>query len=362
MKKRELSTSEGIIVGYEDIKIIAKEIARHDFNVLITGETGVGKNLFARYIHNNSKRYAHPFSCIHCPNLQNTLFESEFFGHTKGSFTDAKADRIGSLEFAKGGTIFLDEIGDLCEERQAKLLNLIESKTYKRIGENKEWVLDIRFIFATNKILKVMMSKNIFRKDLYYRIGSYKIEIPPLRENKDNIAKILQHYWAKLCNNGDELSDKEITILCDYSFPGNIRELTGIVGNVWLKCSGNRKNNREHILEAEIQTSFCDHEHEDLAEIDDVVKLCIGRIRRGANFWEAIYEPYLKREISKSHLREILRYCLANCGYSWRNLIAYLNMQERDYKKFMNFINAQGIRLMQFKTENTNHHSNFQSR
>lgn len=204
-------------------------VAHTDANVLILGENGTGKELIARAIHRHSSRKAENFVGVDLGSITETLFESELFGHKKGSFTDAKEDRAGRFELANGGTIFLDEIGNLSMPLQAKLLTVIQNRRVSRVGSNKETNIDIRLICATNMPLYDMVKENRFRQDLLYRINTIEVEIPPLRERIEDIPLLanhfLKHYSLKYNKSITKLSDAAQTRLHKHTWPGNIREL-----------------------------------------------------------------------------------------------------------------------------------------
>ncbi len=204
-------------------------VAETDANVLILGENGTGKELIARAIHNNSSRSSGVFISVDLGSITETLFESELFGHVKGSFTDAKEDRPGRFEVASGGTLFLDEIGNLSQPLQAKLLTAIQNRVITRVGSNKSIPIDIRLICATNMPIYDMVAANTFRQDLVYRINTIEIYLPPLRERGDDIPTLANHFldlYAKKYNkNTTKISDAAITRMDKYQWPGNIREL-----------------------------------------------------------------------------------------------------------------------------------------
>ena len=211
----------------QDVMKTLKKVSPTDANILLLGENGTGKFVLAEYIHKNSKRKNEPFVHIDLGSLSENLFEAELFGYAKGAFTDAKIDKAGKIENANGGTVFLDEIGNLSPQLQQKILTLIQTKKLTRIGENKERLLDIRFLFATNADLKKFVGEGKFREDLYYRINTVEIEIPPLRERKEDLQNLseffIQKYQKKYAREDLEFeNDEELT---NYHFPGNIREL-----------------------------------------------------------------------------------------------------------------------------------------
>jgi two-component system, NtrC family, response regulator HydG len=213
----------------KNILNVIKKVAPSDANVLILGENGTGKEVIARHIHNLSKSRDHVFIQVDLGALSPTLFESEIFGHEKGAFTDAKTEKEGSLELANNGTLFLDEIGNITPEYQAKLLRVLQTKKTQRLGSTKEISVDFRLICATNKKLYKGVEDGSFRQDLLYRINTVEINLPPLRDRKEDIAFFSQHFielFAKKYKKGKmKLSEKVINILMKYNWPGNIREL-----------------------------------------------------------------------------------------------------------------------------------------
>ncbi|WP_300302525.1 sigma-54 dependent transcriptional regulator PrdR [Anaerosolibacter sp.] len=229
--------SLGNIIGKSPIiqrKIqLAKHVSQTDTSVLITGESGTGKEVFARAIHHHSKRQGH-FVPVNCSAIPQSLFESEFFGYVGGAFTGAlKRGKLGYFELANNGTIFLDEIGDLPIELQAKLLRVLQEGSVLRIGSEKEIPIDVRIISATNRSLKEMVKKGEFREDLYYRLNVVEIELPPLRDRKEDIVLLFDHFLQEICHKNHIKIyhvDKEVfDILYKYEWKGNIRELRNTV-------------------------------------------------------------------------------------------------------------------------------------
>jgi len=200
------------------------KVARTDSTVLISGESGTGKELVAESLFEHSFRRDNPFIKLNCVAIPEGLLESELFGHEKGSFTGATSQKIGKFELANGGTIFLDEIGDMPLATQAKLLRVLQEKEFERVGGNQTIRVDVRFIAATNKNLIEMVKQGIFREDLYYRLNVFSIYLPPLRERKEDIPLLTAHFLAGM-ENPVKLSPQSLQILTAYSWPGNIREL-----------------------------------------------------------------------------------------------------------------------------------------
>lgn len=205
-----------------------EQVAPTDANVLILGENGTGKELIARAIHNQSKRAEEPFIAVDLGAVPSSLFESEMFGHEKGAFTDAKESRIGKFELANRGTLFLDEIGNLSPELQVKLLSVLQSRKVSKVGSNKLIDLDVRIICATNSPIYEAVRNGTFRQDLFYRIKTVEIKLPPLRERREDIPLLVNHYlldFSKRYNKVLEVDSVVVSQLTNYHWPGNIREL-----------------------------------------------------------------------------------------------------------------------------------------
>ena len=212
---------------------IARKAAASSVNILILGESGVGKEVFARYIHRCSERDKEPFVAVNCHAFSETLLESELFGHEKGAFTGAHERRIGRFEAAHEGTLFLDEIGDTSLDTQVKLLRTIENKKIERIGSNKSIDVDFRLICATNRDIYKMVTDNSFREDLFYRISTIIVEIPPLRDRREDLPELINFFFKKtqddLKKNIVKIEPDAMRFLLNYHYPGNVRELKNIV-------------------------------------------------------------------------------------------------------------------------------------
>ena len=213
-------------------RLIAKA-APTNTTVLITGESGTGKELVARAIHHNSLRRDRPFVAVDCNSLSENLLESELFGHVKGSFTGAVANKKGMFEVASGGTLFLDEIGNITLSTQAKLLRVIQEREYRAVGDTKTQQANIRLIAATNKDLKAMATAGTFRDDLYYRINIFPIQMPALRERREDIPSLAYHflkrYAEELGKEVNDISEGALSALTEYAWPGNVRELDNTI-------------------------------------------------------------------------------------------------------------------------------------
>ncbi|MCF0057950.1 sigma-54 dependent transcriptional regulator [Dyadobacter sp. CY356] len=230
--KKEKSTSDSIIgqsAGMQHVLKTSERVAATDANVLILGENGTGKTQLAKHLHQHSQRSDKPFVVVDLGALSDSLFESELFGHVKGAFTDAKEDRAGRFEEAKGGTIFLDEIGNLTLSLQAKLLTVLQERKVTRVGSNKSIPLDVRLICATNMNIESMVADKTFRQDLFYRINTIELDLPPLRERPEDIAPLAEFYLKQFRKKYNrpvtDISSALIKKMQQYNWPGNIREL-----------------------------------------------------------------------------------------------------------------------------------------
>lgn len=225
----------------EDVLRMAGRVAASDATVLILGESGTGKELLARAMHYNSPRKDQPFITVNCPSIPNNLMESELFGHVKGAFTGALKDRKGKFEMANGGTIFLDEIGDLHEDIQAKLLRVLQEQEFERLGESKLIKVDVRVIAATNKNLEKLLTEGKFREDLYYRLSVVPITIPPLRERKEEIPYLVDYFIDRYANGKNFQVDPDVfEVLQSYDWPGNVRELENAIERAIVLGEENR--------------------------------------------------------------------------------------------------------------------------
>ena len=240
--------------GMKEIFKMVKQIADSKSTVLIMGESGTGKELISRAIHYNSNRKNYPFVTINCAAIPETLIESELFGHEKGAFTNAIEKKLGRFEVAHQGTLFLDEIGELSLTTQAKILRFLEEKEFNRVGGSKTIKVDVRLITATNKDLNQLIKKGSFREDLYYRINVVPIVIPPLRERKEDIPILIDHFIKKFSvennKNVKGINKEALELLMQYEWPGNVRELENLIERVIALTSN------EYIQANELPFSF----------------------------------------------------------------------------------------------------------
>ena len=254
--REELAESLGFtdIIGSSEVMIdvmrLVQKVAPSDTTVLLTGESGTGKELFARAIHSLSARHAKPYITINCAAIPGELLENELFGSEKGAYTSSHARKMGKFEIANGGTIFLDEIGDLEFSLQAKLLRVLQEQTFERLGGTKPIKVDVRIITASNVNLQEAIGKKRFREDLFYRLSVFPIHIPPLRERREDVSPLANYfvdkYWRQMKKGEKSLSREALAILEKYHWPGNVRELENTIERAIILAEG-KKIKPEHL-------------------------------------------------------------------------------------------------------------------
>ena len=315
-KSKYLFTSKNKEMG--NVYDLVNRVATSNSNVLITGESGVGKEIIAQMIHEKSNRCNMPFIPINCQYFSTGLIESELFGHEKGAFTGAASRRIGHLEEANGGTVFLDEIGDMDENTQVKLLRVLETKQIERIGSNKLISVDFRLVTATNKDLTKAVSEGKFREDLYYRINTIEIKVPPLRSRREDIEDLIYFFINRFnmeMGKGIKNIDEETKYnLLNYNYPGNIRELKNIIERLVVlsrggilkedSCNKNMTSNNTTDVE-EIITYKKAKQNFEKRYIIEMLKSCNNNITHAANLMK-ISRRQLFNKIMELDLKEYL--------------------------------------------------------
>lgn len=286
LKKKVVSLEnvEDLIGKSEAIKVVLKDIesvAQSNSSVVISGESGTGKELVAKAIHSNSPRKFFPLVSVHCGALTESLLESELFGHEKGAFTGAMYNRKGRFEMADNGTIFLDEIATISMKMQIDLLRVLESKKFIRVGGNKEISSDFRVICATNRDLKGMVEKGVFREDLYYRLNVVNIHVPPLRERIDDIPLLVEYFIKKYCTSMNRppvtIDSAALTRLEEFNFPGNVRELENMIERAIVVGNGKKISLKDLPLEKTLMTNS-------IESLDDIEKSHILQILNKYNW------------------------------------------------------------------------------
>ncbi|MEX2271276.1 MAG: sigma 54-interacting transcriptional regulator [Vicinamibacterales bacterium] len=315
----------------EALLVKLDKIRRYSEPVLITGESGVGKEWFARAVHLLSPRRSRPLVTVNCPQFQEgNLTVSELFGHTKGSFTGAVADRRGAFEEAQGGVLFLDEVGDLHPLAQAMLLRAIATGEYKPLGADRARMADVRVVAATNRNLNQLVLVNQFRYDLLCRLWYFHIAVPPLRERGDDWRLLLDFYLCRLATrHGVEkrFSPGAMQVLENYRWPGNVRQLIGVVTMGYAMADGDVIETGDFASELEKHGT---------PSVDG--DLLYDRVLGGVSFWAAVYEPFMNRDLSRSQVKAFIRRGLGSADNNYRRLLDLLGLPAADYQRFMDFL------------------------
>ena len=317
----------------------AERAAESDAKILITGESGTGKDVIARYVHYNSKRRNGPFVAVNCAGVAESLLESELFGHVKGSFTGAYRDKVGKLPLAHGGTLFLDEVGEMSLRMQALLLRFLEQGEIQSVGAHTaRSVVDVRVIAATNRNLPDAVAAGHFREDLLYRLRVIHLHVPPLRERKEEITALVKSFVGK---SGREVSftDEAWQALQRYRWPGNIRELQNVVEQmVWMAKPGAPAglavvpDTVRHSAQVVLPT------HERRRQVaDDLYRAVVSG---DYSFWDHIYPLFLNRDITRHDIRELVRRGLNATRGNYRGVLELFRIPPHDYKRFMNFLST----------------------
>jgi two-component system response regulator AtoC len=325
-----------------ELKAEVERVARSDAKVLITGESGTGKELVAQAVHNGSARSERPFVAVNCAGLSETLLETELFGHVKGSFTGAYRDKLGKLELADTGTMFLDEIGEMTLRMQGLLLRFLETGELQKVGADRVvGRVDVRVIAATNRNLREMITIGTFREDLFYRLNVIHLTVPPLRERKEDITALTHHFLRIFTTNvasvAREISPEAMQALTEYHWPGNVRELENVIER--LVVTGGDQVIQTEDLPIEIRVrqgvSLRPRKERRRTVADDLYKRLL---EERESFWSVVYPLYMQREITRSNVRDLVRKGLEEARGNYKIVARLFNMDQRDYKKFLNFL------------------------
>ena len=316
---------------------VARKLAAGQAKVLITGESGVGKDLIARYIHANSSRTLRPFVAVNCAALSDTLLESELFGHLKGSFTGAYRDKVGRIQLAHLGTIFLDEIGEMTTRMQALLLRFLENGEVQPVGSDRVAAkVDVRVLAATNRDLHELVKSGAFREDLLYRIKVVQVHVPPLRERIEDIPALVDHMIQRV-GRPVRFSDDALRLLRTYHWPGNVRELYSVVEQVSCLADddliGPEQLPQELRPSATLEPPRSDRHH----VLEDLFNALVSGQQ---TFWRDVYQPFLDRDLTREDLRHLVRRALMLADGSYRGALKVFGLDERDYKRLLNFLKA----------------------
>ncbi len=345
------------IIGESDaIQAIEADLAcaaRSDAKVLITGETGVGKELVARSIHEQSARASAPMVTLNCAGLPDSLLESELFGHMRGSFTGAYRDKPGLLEAAHNGTVFLDEVGEMSARMQVVLLRFLETGELQRIGSDRaQNRVNVRLITATNRELADQITAGAFREDLYFRLNVIRICIPALRERATDIPLLIDYFLGVFSDqhrvSRPHISDAALDLLVQHRWPGNIRELKNAVERIVLRSAGRIVGPSD--LPSDVlrigRVAPSAAGAAAASVVPDVAEALVARmLQEGESFWSAVYPAFMARDLTREHLRKVIHLGLERTNGNYRSLVERFNMPIADYKRFLGFLRKHDCHL-----------------
>jgi transcriptional regulator with PAS, ATPase and Fis domain len=355
----------GTSAAIADLTTEVERVARSDAKVLITGESGVGKEIVARAIYAASPRCDAAFVPVNCAGMPETLLESELFGHVRGSFTGAYRDKPGKLEMASGGTIFLDEIGEMTLRMQGLFLRFLETGEIQKVGaERMATAVNVRVVAATNRNLRDQIAEGQFREDLFYRLNVIHLVVPPLRERREDIPLLIDHFLRSFTaesNNGNgngnghgngaghgaivqSIAPEAVAMLCEYSWPGNVRQLQNVIER--LVVTGRRELIQSEDLPVEVRSrshlGMRPRRERRRTVADDLFKKLIDERE---SFWTAVYPLYMNREITRSNMRDLVHKGLEEARGNYKIVLRMFNMESRDYKRFLNFLRKHDCQL-----------------
>jgi DNA-binding NtrC family response regulator len=321
--------------------------AHSDAKVLVTGETGVGKDLIARLIHQSSRRRLAPMATLNCAGLPDSLLESELFGHVRGSFTDAHRDKPGIFESAANGTVFLDEVGEMSARMQAVLLRFLETGELQRVGADRVHArVNVRVIAATNRDLMKEIEAGRFREDLFYRLNVLRIHVPALREHSDDIPALLAYYlndYSVRHGVGPRsFSPDALARLTSHTWPGNVRQLKNVVERLVVKSTrstiepSDLPRDLEPSRPAAVETLAARPAAERPVASEMLARILDG----GESFWAVAYGPFMQRDLTRAHLTELVSLGLERTAGNYRSLVSLFNMPATDYKRFLTFLTS----------------------
>lgn len=313
----------------------AVRYAIEDEPVLLGGESGAGKSFLGELIHLYSGRPG-AYVVVHCPTVPEALFESEVFGHRRGAFTGAARDRDGLLAQAQRGTLLFDEIADVPVSFQAKLLRFIETGRYRRLGEEAERQADVRLLAATNQDIRRAVEEKRFRADLYYRLAVLTVQLPPLRERRQDIAALVEENAGRLLR-GRRLTPGAWQLVLGHDWPGNVRQLFNVLRRAAIESDGDV----DRALLARILAG--DGGGDAAPDPEGRVERAWRQLAAGASFWEAVKAPFLERDLNRDQVRLLVGRARLEAGGSWKASLPRLNIPAGQYKKFLDFLRDQRL-------------------
>jgi transcriptional regulator with PAS, ATPase and Fis domain len=349
----------GTSAAIRELQAEVLRVARSDAKVLITGESGVGKEIVARAIGAASLRAANPFVPVNCAGIPETLLESELFGHVKGSFTGAYRDKPGKLEMATNGTIFLDEIGEMTPRMQGLLLRFLETGEIQKVGaERAAAASNVRVLTATNRNLRELIAVGQFREDLFYRINVIHLVVPPLRERREDIPLLVEHFMRNFTSaspsnkhegNGHhapllcEMTGPALDALCDYAWPGNVRQLENVIERLVVTARRDAIQVEDLPLELRTPSNGVRPRRERRRTVAD--DLFQRLVEQRESFWTAVYPLYMNREITRTNVRDLVHKGLEEARGNYKIVARLFNMEPREYKRFLNFLRKHDCQL-----------------
>ena len=330
----------GVSAAHTQLEEDVTFAARSDAKVLLTGESGVGKEIAARLIHQRSSRSGGPYVPINCAGVPDTLLASELFGHTRGSFTDAYTDKHGWLEQADRGTLFMDEVGEMSSQMQGLLLRFLENGEIQPVGsDRRRTVIDVRVITATNRRLIDRVEAREFREDLYYRLNVIHIHLPPLRERAEDIPVLLAHFFRQFsARHGVEppqLDPDVLDRLRSFSWPGNIRQLRNVAERLVVRLNGGRGTIADLPTELFAHSNGNGHPSDAPPTRADML---FARLLAGESFWTVVQQPFLMHDLTRDDLREVVRRGLSMTNDNHKDLVKVFNLRRSDYKRLVTFL------------------------
>jgi transcriptional regulator with GAF, ATPase, and Fis domain len=354
-----VGSSQAIGQIRQDIELASRCHAK----VLITGETGVGKEVVAQLIHEGSPRRLQRLVTINCAGLPDSLLESELFGHVRGSFTDAYRDKPGLFESANRGTLFLDEVGEMSPRLQALVLRFLETGEVQRVGGNGVHAcVDVRVIAATNRDLHERIVAGAFRDDLFYRLNVIGIHVPPLRERREDVPALLDHFLDKCSLQHGvarrALSPEAARRLLECEWSGNVRQLRNVVERVVLRATrstidlSDLPRDLDGATAAKVSAGVEKESQDGRSARPVAADLVAEMIDGGESFWSTVHPHFMKRDLGRDVLRDVIARGLAQTKGNYRMLVRLFNMPSGDYKRFLGFLSTHGC-LVEFRTYRT---------
>jgi transcriptional regulator with PAS, ATPase and Fis domain len=336
---RLVGASPAIVTLQEEIHYAAK----CDAKVLVTGESGAGKEIVARLIHASSARSRSQLVTVNCAALTETLLETELFGHVRGSFTGAYRDRLGAFEQAHRGTVFMDEIGETSPRMQGLLLRFLETGEIQRVGSDQvQNRVDVRVIAATNRVLVDSVANKTFREDLYYRLNVIHLRVPALRERVEDIPVLLEFFIDQFARQYQverpTLSAEALQTLIDHAWPGNVRELKNVVERLVVRGRSGEIGRDDLPLEVLRSTPVAPEAPSTPPTRPAADVLFERMVNGGESFWSSVYAPFMARDLTRDDLRTIVRKGLERTSGNYKVMVELFNMPADDYKRFLGFL------------------------